>query len=279
VIVADREIGEDGIMSQNMVCFGSGGGRFRMSPNYLHSLAQRQYSADFDSSTLPQAMAEVDREEQGLKSMGFGEVVDSISSGRVRLSILLDTSGGTLIYRRYLEMIQWYLERTGGDFSVYGGEGIQSLGALIMAMPPRKQRFAHRHSKIRFHLPQGGPNSPRLEREDIQELQSLLMGLVGAGNRRKMRSLLAKTLLAENPASPDRRVEFYGKFAEELGILNTMGGAQMRNHFLQSHGLSEGSIAGTSIAQFFDRLMAYEKDVREAFRGLMQKWKTNRIEQ
>jgi hypothetical protein len=271
VIVADREIGDNAIMSPNMVCYGPGGNRFQMSPNYLHLLAQREYSAECDPPSLPWSLSEVEREEQGLRSMGFGEVVDAIGSSRVRLSILLDTSGGTMLYRRYLEMIQWYLGRTGGEFSAYGGEEVASLGALILGMPPKGFRYAHPHSKIRFHLPQGSPYSNELEREDIAELKELLMGLASSGNRRRMRSVLGNTLLAENPATPDRRVEFYGKFAEELGLLKALSASEMRSHFLRGNSLSGESISGTPIAQFFDRLSSYEREAQGAFRGIMEK--------
>ncbi len=272
VIVADPEIGMDGIMSQNMVCFGQGGGRFQVSPNYLHLLAQRHYSADFDPSSLQRTMDDVDREERDLRLRGLGEVVDAIGSNRVRLSILLDTSGGVLGYRSYLEMIQWYLGRTGGVFMAYGGERVHSLGALLLSMPHKGDRFAHPFSKICFHLPQGNSHPSVLKREsqetvneDIVELETLLMGLVGPGEKLRMESVIR-----EGGETSDHRVEFYGRFAEELGILETLGAKGMRDHFLRQNGLPEVAISGTPVALFFDRLAAYESETREAVRGIMR---------
>ncbi len=267
ILAIEQEADYSSIKSTNLFVM-HGNKVTRMSPNYLYLVAKESERRELGMpEEYVQRLIQSQKEEAGvLVEKGVGEVVSLLSNSRIRFSMLLDTSGGVGMYRENLGTIQRYAERSGGDFAAYGGVDVKSMGALLLMAAPKRLRFAHPFSNILFHLPTTDPEAGvskrdrRRNRKIIKgEIRDLLLDEASEEKRAEVKKKLDETLLAEKPKTPDRRVVFIGKTAEEWGILKTLDAKAMARHLVDRHQMPKEVLDQSLIRDFFAELFAHER--------------------
>ena len=138
------------------------------------------------------------------------ERIDSIASriedGRVQLSLLIDSRGGSDFERKVFASEVKDIDRKGGRILSFGGANMASAAAFLFMLPKAESRFTMPHSKLFFHLSDKALVDKNIRKQEQKETWDLLRDSVIAEKREEMRALL-KTAFSQTEFT-DCRIEF-----------------------------------------------------------------------